>query len=162
LSAKVLDGRLKGDLSFLLVREQEYSAKLEFVDLDLATFIRDFDLSKKYELTGRLCGTATLKGRGRSLRILDGNFSAAQEGGLLVIKDTRFLENMARRSGQSLDILMESFKDYKYNTGIMQLSLERDNLVFNIVLDGNSGKRNLSITLHDFSLISEGMTYGTK
>jgi len=59
---------------------------------------------------------------------------------------------MAINSGQSLDILVENFQNYHYNTGIMKLSFDKGNLIFNIDLEGGAGKRNLSITLHDFKL----------
>jgi hypothetical protein len=47
---------------------------------------------------------------------------------------------------------MESFKDYHYNTGVMKLSKAQDDLSLDIALDGEKGKRNLMVTLHDFSL----------
>jgi hypothetical protein len=71
---------------------------------------------------------------------------------MLTITDDKFLNNVAKSSGQSLDILVESFKNYHYNTGVMKLSLERGDIVFDIALEGEAGKRNLSIVLHDFKL----------
>jgi hypothetical protein len=69
---------------------------------------------------------------------------------MMVVKDETMLKNMARAADQPLDILMESFKDYHYNTGVMKLGLARDDLNLDIILDGEKGKRNLSVTLHDF------------
>jgi hypothetical protein len=74
---------------------------------------------------------------------------------MLTIKDSGYLENMARSSGQSLDILVESLKNYHYNSGVAKLSLERNNFIFDIFLEGETGKRNLKVTLHDFNLMRE-------
>ena len=66
------------------------------------------------------------------------------------------LENMARDTKQPLDLLVESFKDYQYNIGTIKLFLDHNNLTLDIVLDGEAGKRELKIILHDFSIKKEG------
>ena len=157
LSAKVLEGQLKGDLSFRIDQEREYLANLEFVNLNLAKFVDDFNLDKKFQVTGSLSGAVAFNGKGSDINTLAGDFSAAESGGIMVIKDNSILENLARNSKQPLDILVESFRDYHYNTGIMKLSLDKGNLVLDIALDGETGKRNLNITLHDFRLKREGL-----
>jgi hypothetical protein len=78
------------------------------------------------------------------------NFSIGLGSGTLTIKDNKFLENMAKNSGEPLDILVESFKNYRYNTGLMRVALDGRNLGFEISLDGETGKRNLNIVIHDF------------
>ena len=91
-----------------------------------------------------------LKGTGLNINAITGDFSTAEEGGMLVIKDDRLLENIASRSQQPLDILMASFKDYDYDTGIMRLYLYEGNLVLDISLDGETGIRDLDIVIHTF------------
>jgi hypothetical protein len=49
-------------------------------------------------------------------------------------------------------MLVESFKNYRYNTGILKLSLDKGNLIFDITLDGEAGRRKLDIVVHGFSL----------
>jgi hypothetical protein len=71
---------------------------------------------------------------------------------MMVVRDETMLKNMAQAADQPLDILMESFKDYHYNTGVMKVGKVKDDLSLDIALDGEKGKRNLSVTLHDFSL----------
>ena len=125
---------------------------MEFINLDLAKFVDDFNLGKKFQITGRLNGAMNFKGAGFDIYALTGDFSATEYGGMLVIKDTRFLENLARNYEQPLDILVESFKDYHYNIGTMRLSLDKENLILDVALDGDAGKRNLNIILHNFVL----------
>ena len=57
---------------------------------------------------------------------------------------------------QPVDLLVESFKDYRYNVAIMNLSLENNNVMLRISLDGATGKRNLNVVLHDFGIKKEG------
>jgi len=151
-SAKTFDGEIRGDLRMDLGKAPEYLCHLKFVNLDLDRFAQDFNLKEKFQASGKLVGELTLKGSGADIKILSGDFSAVDPGGRLTVTDDKFLKNVAQSSGESLDILVESFTDYHYNTGIMKLSLEGGNIVFNIALEGEAGKRNLSIVLHDFKL----------
>ncbi|MDP2911079.1 MAG: hypothetical protein Q8N76_01950, partial [Candidatus Omnitrophota bacterium] len=60
------------------------------------------------------------------------------------------LENVAKQSNQPLDIIVESFRNYNYNNGMISLGMESGNLVMDIKLDGKAGKRNLAVVLHNF------------
>ena len=150
LSAELFGGQVQGNISFRIDEEQEYLVNLEFISLNLETLVNDFELNKKFEITGRLGGAVSLKGTGLNINAITGDFSTAEEGGMLVIKDDRLLENIASRSQQPLDILTESFKDYHYDTGIMRLYLYKGDLVFDISLDGETGIRDLDIVIHTF------------
>lgn len=158
LFAKVFDGEIQGDLSLTIDKDAEYLCHLKFLNLDLADFVDDFNLKERFRVSGRLVGDLTFKGRGAGVKadILSSDFSVVEPGGTLVIKDDSFLKDLAKKSDQSLDIIVESFKDYHYNTGMMKLYLDKGNLVFDIALEGERGKRNLNITLHDFKLGKEG------
>jgi len=148
ISCKVFGGEAQGDLSLSLDRNIEYLANLKFINLDLDTFVKNFNLSEKFQMSGRLNGRLALAGRGLNIKILNGDFFTAEPGGALSIRGNKFLENLAQSSKQSLDILVESFKDYRYNTGIIRLYKQEENLVLDIALDGEAGKRNLNVTLH--------------
>jgi len=153
LSAKILGGEAQGNLGFRFTKNNlTYLAELRFSGLNLDAFVRDFKLSDRFTLTGTLAGTVSIEGEGAKINILAGDFSTASPGGTLIITDENFLKNLARNSGQSLDILVESFKNYHYNTGKMNVGLDKGNLVMGIGLEGEAGRRDLSITLHDFKL----------
>ncbi len=153
LSAELLDGHLEGDSRIKLAGSITYEAKLNFVDLCADTFIKDFEFNEKVEVSGKVSGFLKLQGQLQEVVILDGKLSTGKDGGILTIKDTRFLENLARGSGQATDLVAESFKNYRYNTGIATISLEdNNNIIFLINLDGSAGKRSLNITLRDFNL----------
>jgi len=156
MSAGVLDGNISGNLKFNIDQNMSYEAILKFTNLDIARFIDDFDLKKKFEMTGRLEGTLVFKGRGADIEILSAELSSLQPGGILMIKDAKFLENMARSSNQSLDLLVENFQNYHYNIGTIKLFLDKGDLILDAALEGETGKRDLNIVLHDFSLKKEG------
>ncbi len=151
LTAELLGGHLEGDSRIKLAGSVTYQMKLNFFDLDLDTFMKDFEFKEKAEVSGKVSGLLKLQGQMREVVILDGKLSIGKDGGTLFIKDARFLENLARSSGQALDLVVESFKNYRYNIGITNISLQDNNIVFLIDLDGSAGKRSLNITLHDFN-----------
>jgi len=152
LSGQAFNGELQGALSVTLDNPLAYLARLSFVNLDLEGFVADFDLEEKFQMSGMMSGKITVIGRGQNFNIIDGVFSSVASGGVLVIKNNEFLENIARGSRQPLDIVVASLKNYHYNVGVLKLFLENGNLIFDMALDGETGKRNIQITLHDFNL----------
>ena len=152
LSANVFGADLLGDLKLVIDNSIEYEANLELVNLALESLIEDLDLKEKVKAKGRIGGKMLFKGKGIDIDNLDGDFMAIEPGGTLTINDDKYLKNMAERTNQKLDVIMESFKNYNYNTGIIKLFLADKNLVFNIYLGGEAGKRDLKFIIHDFSL----------
>jgi len=152
LTAALLGGHLEGNSRIKLAGAVTYQVKLNFFDLDLDTFMKDFEFKEKAEVSGKVSGLLELQGQMQDVSILEGKLSTGKEGGTLTIKDARFLETLARSSGQALDLVVESFKNYRYNIGITNISLQDNKVVFVIDLDGSAGKRSLNITLHDFNL----------
>jgi hypothetical protein len=149
-SAKGFGGTVSGDMSYRMDKDRDFAVDLNAVGLDLATFVREMKMEKKFQMAGGLSGKVALAGNGLAPIRVNGDFSTDAKGGVLVIKDTSFLENMAKNSGQSLDVLMESFKQYQYDIGLMRLSADADNLMLDIILEGSSGKRNFNVVLHGF------------
>ncbi len=151
LSGNLLGGIFKADSLIKLNALAEYQANLDFNGLDLGIFMKDFAFDEKAEVTGKLSGSLKLRADNQNILLLEGRFGSGKEGGLLTVKDLRFLQNMARSSGQALEIVVASFKNYRYNTGIISIGLENNNIVFLIDLEGGAGKRSLNITWHDFN-----------
>ncbi|MCX5656685.1 MAG: YdbH domain-containing protein, partial [Candidatus Omnitrophica bacterium] len=121
LSAKALDGDIGGNLKLKVDQDISYSAILKFIKLDISKFVNDFNLKDKFEMTGRLSGDLVFESKGAEIKVLNGKFSSPESGGMLIIKDTKFLENMAHNSSQPINLLMESFKNYHYNMGTIKL-----------------------------------------
>jgi hypothetical protein len=155
LSAEILGGEAGGNVSLSLGGDMRYSASLQFIKLDLDTIVKDFKLEEKVQLQGKLAGSFNLEGTGLSIKALAADMSAGQDGGVMTIKDQGYLNNLARDANQSLDLIVDSFKNYRYNVGIVKLSLQDADLVFDISLEGETGKRDLVAVLHDFKLTKE-------
>jgi len=151
LSARILGGFLHGRCQINFSGPLRYQADLNFVNLDLDTLTKDFAFDEQVVLSGKVSGFLKLRGQMEKFEIIDGNLTAGEEGGTLTIKDRKFLENIARGSGQAMDLVVESFQNYRYNTGITTVSLQDNNAVFFINLDGKTGKRVLNIILRDFN-----------
>lgn len=129
------------------------SGKISFFPSSLKVSNLSLSLrSKEFSVSTSFNGLVKLKTKSSGLKAIDGNFNVLSPGGVLTINDTGYLENMARSSRQSLDILVESFKNYHYNSGIVKLSLENRDFTLDVFLEGQTGKRNLKVTLHNFNL----------
>lgn len=146
ITAAVLGGQVNGKSVIKLAFVPEYQANLDFVSLDIARFVKDFELEKKFTMTGKISGSLTAKGQGTDLQILGGHFAMEAPGGRLIFKDVSFLDKMAYRS--SLDGVVESLQDYNYNAGNVSLSLKDQNILADISLDGEQGKRDFNIVFH--------------
>ncbi len=155
ISALTLGGDIQGDLEVVMEKDARYAANLKCATLDIARLAQDFDWRDKFEMTGKLSGELKIRGKGAKIEMLSGNFSTLTPGGTLVIMDTKFLENMARNTQQPLDLLVENFKNYRYNTGLLSLGIEDNNIILKVALEGEAGKRNLNVILHDFKLGKE-------
>jgi hypothetical protein len=151
LSIDFFGGSIAGDLNILILSSDvvKYSFNLKALDLNIKSFIEDFKLTDKVEMTGRLEGAASMSGSGAVINELQGDFFTDKNGGTLVIKDNKFLENISKDTKQPLDIIVESFKNYNYNSGILKLYLSNGNIILNINLNGEKGKRDFTIVLHD-------------
>lgn len=150
LTAKILNGEATGNINFKIHKIPEYEAFLNFINCDLTTLAKDFELGEKFQISGLLNGKLILKGKATFLEILRGNFYIPMPGGILTIRDTQFLRKISQATDQSYDILVESFKNYYYNIGKIDLIFDDGNLVMEVNLDGQAGKRNLVIVVHDF------------
>ena len=150
LKGRVLDGQISGDMTIDIGKGPEFSLSLDGAGLDLNSFTRDFKMEEKLGMTGLLNGSISLSGNSSGISGLSGRFTAGAPGGSLNIKDKRFIENMARRTGQSLEILEENLKNYRYNTGIVSMTLDGANIIMDVELNGDAGKREFNVILHDF------------
>ncbi len=145
-----LGGNVKGEFNITLDQDMGYNLSLDAQGMEIRRFVDDMKLDEKFNMTGRLGGAFYLSGKGQDIKDIKGDFNTDAPGGVFIIKDKTFLENVAKQSNQSLDIIVESFRNYNYNNGIIKLGMENGNLAMNLKLDGETGKRSLTVVLHDF------------
>lgn len=145
-----LGGNMKGEFNITLDQDMDYNLSLDTQGMDIRRFVDDMKLNEKFNMTGRLDGAFYLYGKGQDIKDIKGDFNTDAPGGVFIIKDKTFLENVAKQSNQSLDIIVESFRNYNYNNGIIKLFMEKGNITLDLKLNGSAGKRSLMVILHDF------------
>ncbi|MEK7868172.1 MAG: YdbH domain-containing protein [Candidatus Omnitrophota bacterium] len=150
LLVSFLGGNVKGEFNITLDQDMYYNLSLDTQGMEIRRFVDDMKFNEKFDMTGRLGGAFYLSGKGQDIKDIKGDFNTDAPGGVFIIKDKTFLENAAKQSNQSLDKLVESFKNYNYNNGIIKLFMESGNIGLDLKLDGSAGKRNLIVILHDF------------
>lgn len=149
LTGHLWDGQVGGAFFVTMAQPWQYRVNLRLTRLNIQRLVQDLELKKKFDMSGSLSGDIMAQGEGPVIQELRGDLSLGDAGGKLVIEDTRFLENLSRTTGQSVELLIDSFKDYHYNAGAVTLSLQGDAVRLDVLLDGGSGKRNLQVVFHD-------------
>ncbi|MCM8823934.1 MAG: YdbH domain-containing protein [Candidatus Omnitrophica bacterium] len=150
-SGELFGGHLSGNLGFLYKNNPIYSFEFKFFNIDTSRVVKAFKFMDKVWIKGRVDGELVFKIEDNNLNVINGYFSAIEPGGNLTIKDKRLLEKLPGVSSKQLDLLVESFKDYSYNRGVVKLGLQGNDLLVEINLDGDKGKRNLNINFYDFN-----------
>ncbi len=148
--AQIFDGVIRGVVNLAFDHGGGFSIDISSEALDMVRFVEDLKLAEKVRLTGKLSGNISLAGKAFRVTEMFGEFSTKDPGGVLIIKDTRFLANMAKRSDQSLELLMETFSNYQYTIGRMSVVVDERDLRLGIELSGDAGKRAFDIVIHDF------------
>ncbi|MCM8773831.1 MAG: YdbH domain-containing protein [Candidatus Omnitrophica bacterium] len=150
-SAELFGGHLSGNIGFLYENKPIYYFEFKFDNIDTSRVVKALKLMDKVWVKGRVDGKLIFKLEDDNLNVINGYFSAVEPGGNLTIKDKRLLEKLPGVSSKQIDLLVESFKDYSYNRGVVKLGLQDNDLLLEINLDGDKGKRNLNINFHDFN-----------
>lgn len=149
VTAGLWESRLAGSLRLTLSPGLQYAARLTVSDLPVSAVMKNFEWDKKCSANGILNGEVRLEGVPGKVTLLDGGLTAAPPGGDIVILDPDFFQRIADSAKQPVEIVKASFENYHYNTGTVGLSLVEQNVRLNFQLDGEKGKRDLEVTLHD-------------
>ena len=150
MNARFLDGTVKGRLTLTRLGTLPVcTAELDLTDIPVASFLKLWEWEKKVAANGKLRGHLIAEISGGKLTRLDGAMLATADGNFVIL-DQAFLENIAARAKQPIEIVRASFEDYHYNTGTVGVSLEENKLRLRLDLEGEKGKRDLEVTLHDW------------
>lgn len=152
LSMDVLGGTIEGNVVCILTAPLAYAAKFKASGINMAKLIIDLDLAERLKIEGAVSGALEVEGSGLDLSRLEGNFNSDGSGGRLTITDERILEAMAKNTGQTLSFMVESFRDYRYNTARAVLGIKDSDIIFNVAMDSEAGKREFVLVWHDFQI----------
>lgn len=157
VTGQALGGNLTVDLDLQIDKNPAYRARLVASDVALERITSDFNLREKIQMRGKFSGALDLGGQNLDVQNVAGGFSLAGGAGNLTIKDKDVLQRLAQNNQQSMDILVENFKDYNFDTGVVKLFLDpQGSLVLAVDLEGAAGKRHLEVVMHNLKLIRKG------
>jgi autotransporter translocation and assembly factor TamB len=151
-SFDLFEGIVSGSGRINLQKGLAYEASIKASGIDMALFIKDFDLKKKIELSGKAQGTLNVKGSLQGVESVFADIKTADPGGIFNITDESIIDGLAKRSGQAKDIIRSSFTDYHYESAQSRLTTEGRKVVLDTVFEGVTGKRTLKVVLHDFAI----------
>ena len=149
--ARTLSGVVEGGAMIKTGKTSYYSVALKLKDIQLEKVAEAFKLNEKIDITGFVSGSIELSGEGFALTRLEGKFEASDKGGTLTIKNKEWLDAIALYAKQDVNMIAENFKSYRYDKGNASLGLEGTNIIIDAHLEGVAGKRDLSVSLHDFN-----------
>lgn len=153
IQANFFDNIIAGSLEINWSNDLNYRLSLAVQSFNISALVEIFEMKNRFDLTGYFTGQTVLEGsitNIQDLKFVDGYFLSQEPGGNLVIRDQKFLENLAVSSKQPLELIKSSFENYQYNNSLLKVFTKDKDLFFNISFDGKQGKRNLEVVLHDF------------
>jgi hypothetical protein len=147
-TAEFLGGTVAFRAKMMTQSPWEYQAAAQLKRLDLAVLVNEFKWGEKLQASGSLEGVLQVNARPGSIGMLSGSLQVAQSGGRLSILDRKFLDYIARGSGQPVELLAESLRDYRYESGSVTVSSTDEAVVLRAALSGTQGKRDLTVVIH--------------
>jgi len=151
VSVQILSGVAEGSAMINTGTMPYYSVALRLKDIQLEKVVEVFELNEKIDVTGIVSGSLELSGKGYMLTELKGKFDASPKGGTLTIKNKEWLDAIALYAKQDINMIVENFKNYHYNEGSAGLGLRGTSIIIDAHLSGEAGKRDISVSLHDFN-----------
>lgn len=117
--------------------------------LDAIQVMTILNLDKKMHMSGIWNGSFSFAYQDKKVDNLSGTLLAAPPGGELNIKDEQMVKKMIPPGQLGNEQIVNAITNYYYNDGKMSVSLAESKILFNLQLDGRTGKRNIDIYLHD-------------
>ena len=148
-TASVLGGSIGFDGVLPLPDPRGYQLRLQLKGMDVAVLVNDFKWQEKVRASGSLSGSVSVDPQPGTIGRISGLLQADDSGGTVNILDRAFLENIARWSKQPVELITESFRDYRYQAGVLTVDTQGRDLVLDASLSGPQGKRDLTIVLHE-------------
>ena len=147
---RLLDHPIHGFCEISFAEQPITHLHLSMEALPIELVLKTMAWDKKCLVSGLLSGAIDLGLTGEQLTALDGRLTTLTPGGTITILDQEFLQRLATQAKQPIEIVKASFEKYNYNTGSVGLSLAEKSIRLKLQLEGEQGKRDLEVTLHDF------------
>ncbi|MDP8246996.1 MAG: hypothetical protein P9M00_02570 [Candidatus Tritonobacter lacicola] len=149
-----LSGRSKrkGAITLSSLLAGSVEAGVGRVELDMEA-LSGLGKREKFLATGKFAGSANAAMDGGRLKRVD--VELFSEGGGSVTMSGDFIKGYLGRMAagpqrESMEIVLESLRDYTFNRGVIRAELIDDRIVAHVELDGASGPRDLYVNFIDF------------
>lgn len=143
----LFSGKVTGTAN-LGLSQLAYSANLEIAGLDLEQVGKDFELKEKVEMSGIFDGFVRVEGKNTEITKIEGRLTSRPEGGKFIIKDENMLAALRPANNQRIQLTLSALEDFTYQTGKITLEKDEDNIVVNLLLDGDKGRIQLPLVWH--------------
>lgn len=125
------------------------SVSVNLVNINAADLFVILKLDSRLKMTGTWNGSVTAAITGNTLKALNGDLWAHPAGGVLSIPDKILGEQIVASSPSVNKNILDSVLRYTYSKGDMTVTLEDENILLHLLLNGETGKRDISLYLHD-------------
>ncbi|RJP61019.1 MAG: hypothetical protein C4541_02815 [Candidatus Auribacter fodinae] len=125
------------------------TGSFSFSNLNALDVFTILNLNTKMSMTGLWNATLDVRYVHDRFETLGGTLYAVPPGGDMHIKDAQMIANMIPPNQRNNPHIVDSIVNYTYSDGKITISLEEKSILFNLNLNGNTGKRNIDIYLHD-------------
>jgi len=149
LGFSIFNGKVYGEFDLDLYKKN-LNLNLNFLNINIDRLVRDFKFDKNLSISGIWEGNLSISIENLSLKKFDGNFKSINYGGVLSITNQKFLENLSKSTNLTYEILVERFKDYRYNIGNIDIYLKDNDLVCRLYFFGDKGKSDFLINIYNF------------
>ena len=142
----------KGTITLSSLLSGSVEAGAGRVELDMEVFSRAGN-PEKFKATGKFAGSANAAMDGGRLKRVDVELFSEGAGSVTMSGD--FIKGYLGRMSagpqrESMEIVLESLRDYAFNRGVIRTELIDDRIVAHVELDGARGPRDLYVNFIDF------------
>ncbi|HRZ67733.1 MAG TPA: hypothetical protein P5521_06325 [Candidatus Omnitrophota bacterium] len=131
-------------------KDISYDAVVKMEKINLGLLAKMLGAGEKVDISGKMGGEISLSGKDMRIDTITGEFKAISPGGTVIIKDEEFIKNLAKQAKQPVEVIRDSFQNYKYTSGSLSVSKDRDAILLHLLMEGTQGKRDLTIAFHGF------------
>ncbi|HOX10260.1 MAG TPA: YdbH domain-containing protein [Candidatus Omnitrophota bacterium] len=131
-------------------RDISYDAVVKLERINLGHLAKMLGAGEKVDISGKMGGEISLSGKDFKIDAIKGEFKSMSPGGTVIIKDEEFIRNLAKQAKQPVEVIRDSFQNYKYTSGALSVSKDKDAILLHLLMEGTQGKRDLTIAFHGF------------
>jgi len=124
--------------------------ELQLEHVDLSDVMKFLEVQKRVQATGAYSGKINILTTGAEIMKIGGDLKSEGGGQCTIVDDSPVERNVL--SGNGLNIVVENLKDYHYDIGSAKISNKGQNIMIDLLLEGQAGKRHFEVIWHRSAL----------